>query len=267
LELGLGFSWNVRTDQHSARLQTSVHWFFEWGTDTAGYHLVYSLTCQFSKFSNDWFWHMYNYSSQFFKKKVQEPAKESPVLFLFFLENHQFVEVFEKTKTEDSMILQFFPKNWRRRFFESEMFKEPESTVLSKIQRTAQHCSKPHHPLFSQSIFWCVRVPQILLRGSITRSSKPRNVLGGSNSARKHLSSTWLPIDCSSSISSSFDSTFVLVFCVCKIVCFRCSWEYWVWSACDSVNQGRGSSFLLQISKPVHPFACWAIWWVSLLWQ
>jgi hypothetical protein len=43
--------------------------------------------------------------------KVKEPAKESPVLRRFFHENHQFVEVFERTKTEDSSILNFFSKN------------------------------------------------------------------------------------------------------------------------------------------------------------
>jgi hypothetical protein len=71
------------------------------------------------------------------------------------------------------------------------------------------------------------------------RSSKPRNVLGGSSNARKHPSFTWLSIDCSSVISYSFDSTFVLVFCVCKIVCFRCSREYWVFGLYLDALEGR----------------------------
>jgi hypothetical protein len=164
-----------------------------------------------------------------------------------------FRNCFQRTEADGSLILKCL-MNRNRPFFQK--FKEPPNTV-----------PKIHHPLLSQSIFWCVRVRQILLRGSITRSSKPRNVLGGSSSTWKHPSSMWLPIDWSSSISSSYDSTFVLVFCVCEIVCCRCSREYWVWSASDSVDQGRGLSFYLQISEPVHPFPCWAMWWVSLLWQ
>ncbi len=64
----MGLSWNVRTDQHGSKP------LFIGSLNSGRILLViilslYSLTCQFSKFSNNWFWHRYNYSSQLKRKK------------------------------------------------------------------------------------------------------------------------------------------------------------------------------------------------------
>jgi hypothetical protein len=141
----LGFSWNVRTDQHGSKPVFI-------GSLNAGRILlviilsIYSLTCQFSKFSNNWLQHTYNYSSQLFFWKVKEPAKESPVLCRFFHENHPSVPLrflkkpklkilwfwvfFQRTEADGSLIMECL-KNRSRQFFPK--FKEPPNTVPNRI--------------------------------------------------------------------------------------------------------------------------------------
>ncbi len=77
--------------------------------DTADYHLVYIFT-SLPVFKID-FGMGITTDLKILYKKVKEPAKESPVLCPFFNETISSVEVFEKTKTEDSLISKLFSKN------------------------------------------------------------------------------------------------------------------------------------------------------------
>jgi len=143
LELGLGFSWNVRTDQHGSKPVFI-------GSLNAGRILlviilsIYSLTCQFSKFSNNWFWCMYSYSSQFFKKKLKNRPKNhrffvdslmKTISLLRFLKEPKlkilrFWIFFQRTEADGSLVLECL-KNRNRQFFQK--FKEWPNTVPNRV--------------------------------------------------------------------------------------------------------------------------------------
>ncbi len=124
VNFGTGFGVLLKCKDGPKLVQTSVRWMVLWMRD--GYCSLSS--CLYIYFpassQNNWFWHITTVLKIVYKK-VKEPAKDSQVLCRLFHETISSVKVFEKTKTEDSLILKLFSKNWSRRFFDCDMFKEP----------------------------------------------------------------------------------------------------------------------------------------------
>jgi hypothetical protein len=102
---------------------------------------IYPLTCQFSKFSNKWFWCIIVVLK--IVLTVKELAKESSVLCRCFHEDHPFFEVFSNKWNGQFFDSEYLSKNWNWPFFDSEILKNQIDDSL-KLQRTAQHCCQEH---------------------------------------------------------------------------------------------------------------------------
>ncbi len=119
-------------------------------------HLPYGFQKNFKKIN---FWYIYKWYSHK-KIKVKRTGQKWPVLYQFFHEKCWFLEAFETTSIDGSLILKYL-KNWNQRFFKK--FKHPLDTGLPPPTIHTKH----HiiHKIFTMCLVFCTKVPCLLGNG------------------------------------------------------------------------------------------------------